>query len=524
MNSGSLNQIDLQAENTLLRLQKLWQITNSLTNSQQQPLSEALQARFQTIEEQLVAIEDQFWQDENLAERRENLSQLYRQVVQRNTTLENLVQEQTAQLQKSLNFEAILKRISDDVRDNLEEKQILQAAVWELAVGLNIYGCNIGLYDALLVTSTISYEYTIGIDSAWGQVIKMQDFPEGYQQLLQGQYFQFCELTASWQAPVTILACPIFDDRGAIGDLWLFKHPETAFDELEIRLVQQVANQCAIAIRQARLYQAAQAKIPELETLNHLKDDFLDTVCDELRSPLANMKMAIEMLGIVLNQKQVSACLSGSGKEVEKISRYLEILHNECGRVSNPIANLLALQNLSSNSQPSLLTSIHLQEWLPQIAAPFQERSRHYQQSLSIEISPDLPRLICESAWLGRVLAELLHNACKNTPAAGKIVIKAETFHETSLQTPTTSLQTPTTSAKTIQISVSNSGVEIPASEISRIFDKFYRIRAHDVWNQGGTGLGLALVQQLVIRLGGKIFVNSSKGQTCFTVELPLKN
>jgi len=78
MNTGSLNQIDQQAENTLLRLQKLWQITNSLTNSQQQPLSEALQARFQSIEEQLVAIEDQFWQDENLADRRENLSLLYR--------------------------------------------------------------------------------------------------------------------------------------------------------------------------------------------------------------------------------------------------------------------------------------------------------------------------------------------------------------------------------------------------------------------------------------------------------------
>lgn len=517
MNTGSLNQIDQQAENTLLRLQKLWQITNSLTNSQQQPLSEALQARFQSIEEQLVAIEDQFWQDENLADRRENLSLLYRQVVERNTTLESLVQEQTTQLQKYLNFEVMLKRISDDVRDTLDEKQILQAAVWELAVGLNIHGCNMGLYDALLVTSTISYEYTLSIDSACGQVIKMQDFSEGYQQLLQGQYFQFCELTASWQAPVTILACPIFDDRGTIGDLWLFKHPEAAFDELEIRLVQQVANQCAIAIRQARLYQAAQAKIPELETKNHLKDDFLDTVSHELRSPLANMKMAIEMLGIVLNQKQVSACLSGSGKEFEKISRYLQILHNECGRVSNPIANLLELQNLSSNSQPSLLTSIHLQEWLPQIAAPFQERSRHCQQSLSMEISPDLPRLICESAWLGRVLAELLHNACKYTPAAGKIVIKAKTFDQTSQQTPTTS-------PKTIQISVSNSGVEIPASEIPRIFDKFYRIRAHDVWNQGGTGLGLALVQQLVTRLGGKIFVNSSKGQTCFTVELPLKN
>lgn len=435
-------------------------------------------------------------------------SELYRQVVQLNATLESQVQERTAQLQQSLDFEALLKRISDDVRDTLDERQILQTAVWELAVGLNVHGCNTGLYDTRSATSTISYEYTVGIDSAQGQVVKMQDFPTGYKQLLQGQYFQFCELIPNWQAPSAILACPIFDDRGAIGDLWLFKQPQAAFNELEIRLVQQVANQCAIAIRQARLYQAAQAKIQELETLNRLKDDFLAT-SHELRSPLANMKMAIGMLSTVLNQKQVSET-DLPRTEQEKIGRYLQILHNECDRELNLIENLLNLQNLSGNAQPSLLTSIQLQDWLPQIVAPFQERSRHYQQSFSIEISPGLPRLICESARLGRVLTELMHNACKYTPAAGKIVVKVETIHQAS--------------PKSIQISVSNSGVEIPSNELPRIFEKFYRIQAHDIWNQGGTGLGLALVQQLVTHLGGKIFVESSAQQTCFIVELPLKN
>lgn len=107
------------------------------------------------------------------------------------------------------------------------------------------------------------------------------------------------------------------------------------------------------------------------------------------------------------------------------------------------------------------------------------------------------------------MLTELLHNACKYTPAVGKIVVKAETFDLTS--------------PKTIQISVSNSGVEIPSNELPRIFEKFYR-QAHDIWHQGGTGLGLALVQQLVTRLSGKIFVESSALQTCFIVELPLKN
>jgi signal transduction histidine kinase len=89
-------------------------------------------------------------------------------------------------------------------------------------------------------------------------------------------------------------------------------------------LIQQVANQCAIAIRQARLYQAAQAQVAELEKLNRLKDDFLSTVSYELRTPMSNMKMAIQMLALALNQD--TAFLSELAKpqaERSKAARYL---------------------------------------------------------------------------------------------------------------------------------------------------------------------------------------------------------
>ncbi len=432
-------------------------------------------------------------------------SELYRQLLQLNTNLESQIQERTAQLQKSLDFEAMLKRISDDVRDTLDESQILQTAVWELAVVLNIDGCNTGLYDADQAISTINYEYSVGLDAAQGKVVQIADFSEGYHQLLQGQYFQFCELVPSLTDRLTILACPIFDDQGVLGDLWLFKQPEKAFDELELRLVQQVANQCAIAIRQARLYQAAQTQIKELETLNRLKDDFLHTVSHELRTPLANMKMAIQMLGLTLNRDQeFFAELNKPPAEQSQVARYFQILHNECERELTLINDLLDLQTLSADAQPLVLTSIQLQNWLPQIVEPFQERSLQRQQSLSIDISPDLPRLICEPASLGRVLSELLNNACKYTPSGEKIVVKAQA------------------QSGIMQLSVSNWGVEIALSEQQRIFDKFYRIRSNDVWRQGGTGLGLALVHQLVTRLGGKISVESSAQHTCFTLELPL--
>jgi signal transduction histidine kinase len=92
------------------------------------------------------------------------------------------------------------------------------------------------------------------------------------------------------------LVCPLRDDQGALGDLWLAKAAAECFDTLEMQVVQQVADHCAIAIRQARLYQASVQQISELERLNHLKDDFLSTVSHELRTPITNMKMAIQLL------------------------------------------------------------------------------------------------------------------------------------------------------------------------------------------------------------------------------------
>lgn len=433
-------------------------------------------------------------------------SELYQQVVELNSTLENQVQERTKELQQSLDYEAILKRISDDVRDSLDENQILQVAVWELAVALNIDGCDSALYDIEKATAIISYEYTTSLPASQGKVMQMADFQEGYDQLLQGQYFQFCQLVPGSRGKVAMLACPIFDDRGVLGDLWLFKQQECAFSNLEIRLVQQVANQCAIAMRQARLYRAAQVQVEELEKLSNLKDDFLSTVSHELRTPLANMKMAIQMLGITLNRSQeLFSELRKPANEQNKVARYYQILQNECERELSLIDDLLNLQQMYAGVQPLLLTSINLQTWLPEIAERFSQRLNNQQQQLSIEVATEVPNLIGDSASLERIMIELLDNACKYTPPGEKIVIKAVEREQV------------------MQISVINLGVEIPPSERTRVFDRFYRIPDSDRWKQGGTGLGLALVKQILDRQSGTIYVaDSDRGQTCFIVEVPL--
>ncbi|NJR64692.1 MAG: GAF domain-containing protein [Leptolyngbyaceae cyanobacterium CRU_2_3] len=140
-------------------------------------------------------------------------SELYQQAQQLNADLELQVQQRTNQLQTALRFESMLKRITDKVRDSLDGSQILQAAVKELSLVLDLGGCNAAVYDLDQGTSTIRYESTRSIPTYQGRVAQMDDFPEIYQQLKQGHYFQFCSLLPNPdRGRVSMLACPIFVD------------------------------------------------------------------------------------------------------------------------------------------------------------------------------------------------------------------------------------------------------------------------------------------------------------------------
>ncbi|HEY9726459.1 MAG TPA: GAF domain-containing protein, partial [Chroococcales cyanobacterium] len=426
-------------------------------------------------------------------------SELFRQIQRLNAELERQVQARTAELRIAFEFEATLKRITDRVRDSLDVNQILQAAVQELALGLGVICCNAGLYDLDAGSSTICYEYDTSGSSSQGHVTQMEEFAEIYAQILQGECFQFCLLVPNpVRGKVAMLTCPIFDDQGVIGDLWLVNHQYCGFHEQDIRLVQQVANQCAIAIRQARLYQASQAQIEELEKLNHLKDDFLSTVSHELRTPVCNIKMAAQMLEIVL--KQAGLFDSESSAAV----RYFQILNEECQREISLINNLLDLSRLEAGTEPLMLTKIDPTIWILSISEPFIERAREQQQHLQIDLPGTLPTLITDLSDLERILTELLNNACKYTPPNGTITVSAQATD------------------RTFQLQVSNSGIEIPERELAHIFDKFYRVPNNDPWKHGGTGLGLALVKKLVEHLGGTIRVESAAGQTMFRLQFPL--
>ena len=138
---------------------------------------------------------------------------------------------------------------------------------------------------------------------------------------------------------------------------------------------------------------------------------------------------------------------------------------------------------------------------LKQVSAVAQEKGL----KLVKHVAPDLPRFVADEAKLLRTLVNLLGNAVKYTPANGRVVFRVNITD------------------KNIEVSVQDTGLGIAADELEKVFEKFYRSTDPRVQEQTGTGLGLALSQEVVRLHGGKITVESelNKGST-FNMTLPL--
>jgi two-component system, sensor histidine kinase and response regulator len=256
----------------------------------------------------------------------------------------------------------------------------------------------------------------------------------------------------------------------------------------------------AIATRlgkQAAVLQLQQ-KVEALEYSNVLKDGFLNTASCELRSPITNMMLSIQMIR--------------NAPTRERQQLYIELLETECSREINLINDLLELQQLETHSRPLRLEPLNLQEWISVIAEPFYKRIQQRQQTLQINIPPYIPSLVLDCVSLKRILGELLNNACKYTAPKGKIVLDVYRSPQVTGADSNPVLMT--------TFVVSNQA-EIPKEAIPCLFDKFYRVPGGDRWNQGGSGLGLPLVKQLVEQLEGNIQVISESHWTQVLIHLP---
>ncbi len=422
-------------------------------------------------------------------------AEIHRQLQILNASLEQQVRERTQDLEKALQFEAALKRITDRVRISLDENQILDSAVEELGRILGLQCCDAGIYSEDGTVSTIRHEYTHLFQPAKGFSFCIADsfHADLYPLISSGAIIQFCDLVdfsyRKHQKGKTRLACALRGEHTIYGDLWMLKFTSDPFSPQELDLIEQVATQCTIAIRQARLYQESQSQVIKLQELNQLKEDFIHTVSHELRTPLTSMKVALKMLEIYQYQP-------------EKQDRYLTILKAEWDRELTLVNELLDLQSLESGIRsPEELSWIVIEDWIPPLIEPFYLRCR--ERSQTFEVHWDPVAVMTDPTLLQRAILELLNNACKYTPPEHRIRLNIQAIEGG------------------IRIQVINTGVTIPPDQLGQIFEKFHRIPGQDRYRQGGTGLGLALAQRVMQVLEGSISVCSHDDVTTFTLIVP---
>ncbi len=243
--------------------------------------------------------------------------------------------------------------------------------------------------------------------------------------------------------------------------------------------------------KQAEMAETLQLQHEELINAIRLKDEFLNMVVQELRTPLTNMKTALSLLNspsLKTNQRQ----------------RYIQLLNTECDRQNSLISGLLNLAQIEQVGETTM-QPLPLAEIVPGVVSTYQPLAQEKEIMLAYTIPDTLPAVSSLVPWLRQIIVNLLHNSIKFTDKGGRVWVRAKPQGDY------------------VQIDVQDTGIGIASGEIPKIFNRFYRVRSTHGEDCGGAGLGLTIVQQLLLRCGGSITVNSRLGQgSTFSVLLPV--
>jgi signal transduction histidine kinase len=224
-----------------------------------------------------------------------------------------------------------------------------------------------------------------------------------------------------------------------------------------------------------------------LERQEVMRRDFIANAAHELRTPLTNLQGYLEALrdGVITPDRATYDSLWDEADRLVRLSHSLDALaEGDAATVPPPVEDL----DLVAAIRAAL-----------ELAQPTLERA-------GLGVVTDLPDQLPARAnpdHLAQVLGNLLSNATRYTSAGGTVTVRAEQR------------------ATDLLVSISNSGEAIPADDLDRVFERFYRVEKSRDRARGGAGIGLAVVKQLVEAGGGHVGAESGNGQTRFWFSLP---
>jgi PAS domain S-box-containing protein len=242
--------------------------------------------------------------------------------------------------------------------------------------------------------------------------------------------------------------------------------------------------------RLAEALEAQRAAIANLETLDRTKSEFLSIVSHEFRTALTGIQGFSELI-------------RDGGLEPDEVRAYGGYIFNDADRVNRLIGDMLDLDRMESGRMTMRATDVDINDILMEAIA------RATTSTVTVEFKSDLdPRLPIVSGDRDRliqVVSNLVNNAVKYSPEGGTVTLTSRVEGKYAL------------------ISVTDTGLGIPADEIAHVFERFRRVRSGAAQSIPGTGLGLTIVKQIVEMHGGKIWVESALGHgSSFHFTIPL--
>jgi two-component system phosphate regulon sensor histidine kinase PhoR len=232
--------------------------------------------------------------------------------------------------------------------------------------------------------------------------------------------------------------------------------------------------------------------ITQIRDLERVRKEFVANVSHELRTPLTSIKGFVETLR------------NGALSDPEKSLRFLEIIEKHTERLNRLITDLLNLSQIESGKIGMNLKSIYLGDVVSRVISNFKEIAEQKRQNIKINIPPDLPHVMADEGRIETVMENLLDNAVKYTPDHGEITISVFDKDDD------------------IQIEIADTGMGIPPKDLSRIFERFYRVDKARTRELGGTGMGLSIVKHIIEAHGGNVRAESEAGKgSRFIFNLP---
>ena len=280
---------------------------------------------------------------------------------------------------------------------------------------------------------------------------------------------------------------PLKTTQGVVGVLGVKPiDPARHLTRDQYRTLDAFVNQIGLAVERASLVeQARQAEL--LEITDKLQTALLNSISHDLRTPLVSITGALSSLAdeqIVLDANARRSLIETAGEEADRLNRL--------------VGNLLDMTRLESGAMRFKKEALDIQDV---VGSALEELGgRLGKRKIDIDIPSELPLVQLDFVLVERVLVNVIDNALKYSPADTSIEIKAHA------------------AGAFLEIEVAG----IPPEDLTRIFDKFYRVQRPD--NVSGTGLGLSISKGIVQAQGGFIAAeNRPGGGTIITISLPLQ-